>query len=34
MAKDRIDTLANLDPELLKKGVDLVSIGYVHDVIA
>jgi hypothetical protein len=33
MAKDRIDTLANLDPELLKKGVDLVSIGYVHDVI-
>jgi hypothetical protein len=33
MAKDRIDTLANLDPELLKKGVDLVSIGYVHDII-
>ena len=29
----RTDTLANLDPELLKKGADLVSIGYVHDVI-
>jgi hypothetical protein len=33
MAKDRIDTLANLDPELLKKGIDLVTIGYVDDVI-
>jgi hypothetical protein len=29
----RTDTLAQLDSELLKKGADLVSIGYVHDVI-
>jgi hypothetical protein len=30
---ERTDSLANLDKELLKKGVDLVTIGYVHDVI-
>jgi hypothetical protein len=30
---ERIDSLAQLDKELLKKGVDLVTIGYVHDVI-
>lgn len=29
----RTDTLAQLDSDLLNKGADLVSIGYVHDVI-
>jgi len=30
---DRIDSLAQLDKDLLSKGADLVSVGIVHDII-